>query len=407
MNNSELIKNAFEDIAPSEELLEKVKSSRTAENRNRPRLRKGIIIPTALCFAACLGVTAAAVTGNLDFDVIFGDRIKVSDSELAEELVGKVSNVKYSVSDDDYIVSVAGVTGGADSCYAVIEISRKDGTPVTEYFQNPADYDYEALSWIHGGFNIKNPIGLSANLSAGAGLDTSITADGKIIFKLDIDGDGSEPLSGKLIAAEGDTLVWINRFTELCIEKNSYYGMNKGEWGFFDKDTNEPVQTDISSVVAIPLKWSISFKYTASDKSLDFLTCKAPEEKAFFRLKSPDEIGDRIYEGGSERYEFECTVKLIEISPTGGRMDIEFSCNENNNFFTGVETGTENEMYLVRTDGSQIPVSFNGWSGKLDNDTAEMSLRLAYMQPDDHFKNYMDISEVCALSFNGAEYPLT
>lgn len=407
MNNSELIKNAFEDIAPSEELLEKVKTARTAENRSHSRLRKGIIIPGALCFAACLGVTAAAVTGNLDFDVLFGNRIKVSDSELAEELVGKVSNVKYSVSDDDYIVSVAGVTGGADSCYAVIEISRKDGTPVTEHFQNPADYDYEALSWMHVGFDIKNPIGLSANLSAGAGLDTSITEDGKIIFTLDIDGDGSEPLSGKLIAAECDTLVWINRFTELCIEKNSYYGKNKGECGFYDKDTNEPVQTDISSVVAIPLKWSISFKYTASDKSLDVLTCKAPEEKVIFRLKSPDEIGDKIYEGGSERYEFECTVKLIEISPTGGRMDIEFPCNENNNFSMDVETGMENEMYLVRTDGSQIPVSFNGWSGKIDSGTAEMSLRLAYRQQSDFFKKFMDISDVCALSFNGTEYPLS
>ncbi|MBQ5334269.1 MAG: hypothetical protein J6K92_13570, partial [Oscillospiraceae bacterium] len=401
MNNSELIKNAFENITPSEELMEKVITSRTAPLKRASRMKKWIIIPAAVCFAACLGITAAAVTGNLDFDVLFGDRIKVADSELAEELVGKVSNVKYSVSDNDYIVSVAGVTGGADNCYAVIEISRKDGTPVTEYFQNPADYDYEALSWIHEGYDLKNTLGLTANLSSGAGLDTSITEYGNIIFTLDIDGDGSEPLSGKIIAAEGDTLVWGNRFTELCIDTNSYYGRNKGEWGFFDKDTNEPVQTDISSAMALPLKWSISFKYTASDKALDVLTCKEPKEKAILRLKSPDEIGDKIYEGGSERYEFECTVKFIEISPTGGKMDIEFPCVENNDFFLCAETGMENEMYLVKTDGSLIPVSMNGWSGKYGEGIAEMSIRLDYMQLNDYLRNYMDISDVCALSFNG------
>lgn len=406
MNNRELIKNAFEAIAPSEELIEKVKSAQIAENRSRPRLRKGIIIPAALCFAACLGVTAAAVTGNLDFDVIFGDRIKVADSELAEELVGKVSNVKYSVSDDDYIVSVAGVTGGADSCYAVIEISRKDGTPVTEHFQNPAEFELNYFMWLYEGFDVKNSLGSPADMSMGAGLDTSITENGNIIFTLDLNGDFTKPLNGKVISAEGDTLMWFDRYLEIRRETNSYYGKNKGEPGFFDYDTHEPLQTDISSAIALPLKWSISFKYTASDKSQDKLTCKAPEEKAFFRLKSPDEIGDRIYEGGSERYEFECTVKSIEILPTGGRMDIEFPCNHKI-FFAGVETGMENEMYLVRTDGSQIPVSFNGWSGKLNNGISEMSLRLAYMQPDDHFKNYMDISEVCALSFNGTEYPLT
>ncbi|MGN1101647.1 MAG: hypothetical protein ACI4RG_05600, partial [Huintestinicola sp.] len=64
MNNRELIKSAFEDIAPSSELVEKVKAFPTAEAKSRPRLRKGIIIPAAICFAACLGVTAAAVTGN-------------------------------------------------------------------------------------------------------------------------------------------------------------------------------------------------------------------------------------------------------------------------------------------------------------------------------------------------------
>lgn len=406
MNNSELIKNAFEDIAPSEELLEKVKSSKTAESKSHSRLRKGIIIPGALCFAACLGLTAAAVTGNLDFDVIFGDRIKVADSEHAEELVGKVSNVKYFVSDDDYIISVAGVTGGADSCYAVIEISRKDGTPVTEHFQNPAEFELNDFMWLYESFDVKNSLGLPSDMSMGAGTDTSITENGNIIFTLELNNDFTKPISGKTIYAEGDTLVWWDKYNEICCGTNSYYGKNKGECDFFDKDTNKPVQTDISPAVALPLKWSISFKYTASDKSQDKLTCKAPEEKAVFRLKSPDEIGDKIYEGGSERYEFECTVKLIEISPTGGRMDIEFPCNDKI-FFTGVETGMENEMFLVRTDGSQIPVSFNGWSGKIDSGTAKMSLRLAYMQPDDHFKNYMDISEVCALSFNGAEYPLT
>ena len=259
---------------------------------------------------------------------------------------------------------------------------------------------------MHEGFDIKNSLGLSAEISTGAGLDTSITDNGNIILTIDIGGDGSKPLNGKVIAAEGDTLVWINRYLEIRSETNSYYGMNKGEWGFFDKDTNEPVQTDISSAMALPLKWRISFKYNASDKALDVLTCKAPEEKVILRHKSPDDIGEKIYEGGSERYELECTVKSIEISPTGGRIDIEFPCDENIDFLLNVDTGAENDIYLVKTDGSLIPVSMNGWSGKCGEGTDEISLRLAYRQPKDFFRNYMDISDVCALSFNGVEYPI-
>lgn len=276
MNNRELFKNAFDDIAPSQELIQKVKAFQPTAHKSGIRLRKGVIIPAVIIFAACLGVTAAAVTGNIDFERIFGDRIYVADSELAEELAGSVKDVSYTVSDDAYNVSVAGVTGSGNRLYAVIEISRKDGTPVTEYL--PTDDYADCCFWL------KDSVKIKPSASWGGGIGTKINSEGNIIYTADIYADS--PINGSVVTAEGDTLLLNNKYLEIKGRENVYYGMQSGKWGFYSYETNEPKETDISSAVALPLKWSIKFRYIASEKALSVLTCKSPKEKVPIYMNS-------------------------------------------------------------------------------------------------------------------------
>lgn len=48
MNNRELFKNAFDDIAPSQELIQKVKDFKPTAHKRGIRLRKGVIIPAVI-----------------------------------------------------------------------------------------------------------------------------------------------------------------------------------------------------------------------------------------------------------------------------------------------------------------------------------------------------------------------
>ena len=99
----------------------------------------------------------------------------------------------------------------------------------------------------------------------------------------------------------------------------------------------------------------------------------------------------------------ECTVKKIEVSSTGGTMEIEYPADEEMHD----RPVNCNEVYLVMKDGSQIPVSINGFTGWFKNGTEHKELNLEYKLPDDQFMiQYTDISEAESLSVNGVIYEL-
>lgn len=99
----------------------------------------------------------------------------------------------------------------------------------------------------------------------------------------------------------------------------------------------------------------------------------------------------------------ECTVKNIEVSSIGGKMEIEYPADEKMHD----RPVNCNEVYLVMKDGSQIPVSINGFTGWFKNGTEHKELNLEYKLPDDKFMiQYTDISEAESLSVNGVIYEL-
>ena len=96
-------------------------------------------------------------------------------------------------------------------------------------------------------------------------------------------------------------------------------------------------------------------------------------------------------------------MKNIEVSSIGGKMEIEYPADEKMHD----RPVNCNEVYLIIKDGSQIPVSINGYKGWFKNGTEHKELNLEYKLPDDKFMiQYTDISEAESLSVNGVIYEL-
>lgn len=109
-----------------EAMARRIISADAAEKPKRMAFRKPAVIAAAAAVLMAGGVSAAAATGLIDFNEIFG-RVSVEDEAFGESLIGNAGNVISTVSDKDYAVELKGVTGTASSILASVEISRADG----------------------------------------------------------------------------------------------------------------------------------------------------------------------------------------------------------------------------------------------------------------------------------------
>lgn len=162
--NEDIFKKAFENVKPSEELVKSVLDVRNvpaeAKKTRRFSCKRILCIAAAVCGVLVCGITTAAVTGVINFKELFGKHIDLDNDELGSKLMAQATDVVYTVSDDDYRVGLKGITGDIGSLYAIIEITRVDGTPVTEHFLNTLNdmanakwlYDYCDASQCSGGY---------------------------------------------------------------------------------------------------------------------------------------------------------------------------------------------------------------------------------------------------------------
>lgn len=108
--NEDIFKKAFENVKPSEELVNSVLDVQNVPAvQKKPRrfsCKRILGTAAAVCGVLVCGVTAAGAAGLIDFEAVFGNRVSVSDSELASSLVGTVNNFKYKVSDKDYKIDI-------------------------------------------------------------------------------------------------------------------------------------------------------------------------------------------------------------------------------------------------------------------------------------------------------------
>lgn len=416
MIDRDKIIRAFECISPSEELVGQILSENFPRHRKKSFRRIAVTVLCA-CLAAVIGtITAAAATGIIDFKELFGKHIDLDNDELGSRLMAQATDVVYTVSDDDYRVGLKGITGDIGSLYAIIEITRVDGTPVTEHFLNTLDdtanvkwlYDYcDASYWIggYGGF---------------------INDKGNLEFFLDIQNYFGT-LDGMTISAGEENLVLANEFERYCEEIDAVYGEypdlygtpTMGWWrdptrgmsrdevheyedrvlekygfavGMEPLSDEELDKIDVSSFMLLPLMWEISFTYHAPEISSVKLVCESPEEKAIFY----DEYG-----------ETEITVMSIEIGAAGGMVNYEYRIDPNREKMFIKPFSEGNEICLIMSDGSRVPMLISSANGSYNGgDSATGTLRLDFAGESDNTVRYIDVSKGRTIYINGVEYTI-
>ena len=401
--NEDIFKKAFKNVKPSEELVNSVlelqnapavpKRTKRQSFYYKPR-RIGII---GACAVFVIGVTAAAAE-FIDFEAVFGNRITVKDSELASSLVGTVSNFKYKVSDSDYKIDIKGVTGSDKRVIVIAEISRIDGEPVVDHFVNPVSSDERYLDCLWS----ERDIFMTGHRGS---WDYYINEAGNIEVFEDFEADDTK-LSGKKISVEGKNFYPGKAYHDFLWENNVNYMYWRGFSGYAqyneDDNVNVPVDIDDSGVIALDLEWEFSFKYTASDKSTEVKSLKAPEEN--FTIKQ------NVYNIHDTSDIFVCEITAvptyIEAGSTGGSIDFEYEMNEYvNSLDYAVNFFDNNEVYIILKDGERLRSGFDGGSSRPVGNIYKCSYGLTYWDENDH-NTFVNADDIEAISINGTVYEL-
>lgn len=342
--------NAYYDsITPESsnaEFLERVLRKAEAMDNKKTFNKRPLIIAAAAALTLCAGVSAVAATGLLDFNAIFGNAITAEDEQLGAELLGGVSNVQYTVSDDDYIVTLNGVTGSPASLIAHIEISRADGQPINNMEYAYLDVKDIVLNNFHEGFSGgRYEYGINENGSIAIGWEHRLSYD-------------------KLL--EGETLLAgpVSVNGTVTFEDNG--------------ELND-------------LEWQTTFDYTPSAESLRSLT---PLDTSV-----PCTINCEYFDS-DELIQSPCTIEKLRLTSTVGVISASINDAE---LFAKLNDG--NTIRLIKKDGSEVIAAFAG--GYPSDDNARFHNTIHYYT-DETLCHLLavDLDEIAAISINGTVYEL-
>ena len=410
MNNRETVKKAFENIYPSEKLVHDVLAVNPdyARPKGRISVKRVVTIVFAACVVLICGVTAAAVTGLIDFNAVFGNYITVEDTELANSLIGTVSNFKYKVSDNDYKIAIKGAMGTDGEIAAIAEISRKDGTPVVSHFINPfEDSDAEqGLDNLWSSVNIED-FGFSG------GYGSYVNEDGNI--EIFTQFEGARDSKDKKITVKGENFYPRDDYWDFCKQQGVYY-MRHGDIfnGYVQEastyDNIIPTDVDDSSVLSLDLEWEFSFVFKASEKSNEIKSLNDPENNFLYRQKvykmQMEEDGSHFSIGDEFVYERTAIPSYIEVGSTGGRIDFVYEATEYDDFSPDSNYSLikfNNELYIILKDGSRMNAKFGGGTSKPTGDILDCSYSINYLDENGE-KTYVDVDNITAISINGTVY---
>ena len=403
--NEDTIKKAFDRVKPSDELVDSVLSFKPeAVRRKKISVKRIFCTVTAACAVLVCGLTAAAVTGLIDFEDVFGDHIRVDDSELASSLVGTVSNFKYKVSDDDYKIDIKGVTGSDKTVTVIAEISRKDGEPVADHFANPVSPDERLLDCLWS----ENDIFLTGYSGS---WQFYINEAGNIEIWEEF--ESKSRISGKKITLEGENFYPNFTYWNFMDENNVSYIKwdNYNFSGYAQKDENGsitgehliPADIDDSGVIALDLEWKFSFKYTASDKSAEVKSLTAPEEN----FKLIQTVYNRYDTSDIIVCEINAAPTYIEAGSTDGVIEFEYEMTEyDNSADYSIDFFHNNEIYIILADGKRVRSGFDSGSQNHSGNISKCSCIIQYSDENDK-KIFINAEDIAAISINGTVYELS
>lgn len=427
--NEDTIKKAFGQVKPSEELVSSVLdipnvSAVPKKTRRRSffgKYRRAAVI--AFCGIMVCGFTAAA-TNVVNFRELFGGRFFAEDNEFADSLVGTVKDFSYKVSDEDYKISVKGITSSGDDHYDVVaEISRVDGEPVADHFVNPMEIfpenkdfptnkNYITPSWIEqGSEGFYIPTSYDSYVNSAKNVELYISLD-PLSFQ-----------SSDSITIRGENFYPSYKYWDFMKENNVFYvryqepefsGYVYSDWTLGSGISNEdfvPVDFDDSSIIALDLEWEFTFTPVPSKQAKKAKTAKKFDED-FVYLLDVYERGD--FENVVAEYERIITPVSIDVTPLG--TDIEYtypmpeSEYENPDKYSIWETNINNEIFLILKDGSTVKswVGSDSCSINADGTGYNGTMHIVYRDftVENSKEAVVNVKDVKAISINGTVYEL-
>lgn len=399
----------FDDISSitsDEELLDAVlrKAEIMKENTTHKKLNKPVIAVCASVGIIAAGATGAAAAGLLDFNSLFGGIVTTDSQQLGEQLIGDAADVSISCSDEQYEVQLKGVTGTEDHIVASIEISRRDGGRVITNVEDP-------LGSVMWSFSSDDGTMLEYNVS-----DSSMTvnSEGAVEITLDLDGRIDErytggALNGSHITITGDNLYDSRDIVKVLTPDQNNERMHwqtvGDKFGMLIDPTGEAHSMDY--MAKVQLEWSIEFDYHPSQKSLDSLTATD--------LSQPCTIMTDISAFDKEKASLlpvgmnipiEAQIQELKLGADTGTISFTLDRSEYNYQEYMVITNMvllENELLLIKKDGSTMTISFGGGQRYDGLDTVELEYRNARKLET---AQAIDLNEIAAFSINGTVYEL-
>ena len=410
MNYKKIIKKSFSQVVPESDndsfrnsVLERTVKM---EKKRKISLKKPMVAVCAAVAALSLGVTAAAAAGIFDFNEIFGSRIKVENEELGSSLIGNAGDVKWSVSDEDYVVNLKGVTGTGEIAIAVIEIARADGTPVEDYFSNK---DLLAVTNLMGAYSDCKIDGEYPNV--GRDGDEYVNEKGNIEISIEFTGiHHGYNMTGRKISLSGTGFypAWNLVEGEVPREKTAFMAYGDGEYQLTQEEWDY-----LDSIAVLDLDWSIEFVYNPSEKSKDKLIAKDLSEKTLFEVDidtaHENADGTLTFENFEIR-ELEAAFEEIKISSVGGMLSGNIDISElAADFYPSVISRADVEVKLINRDGteSDIMVFMASGTSSTHRETGNLSFSFELEFHANGGQTAVDLSEIGAISINGTTYELS
>ncbi|MBQ8195563.1 MAG: hypothetical protein IJZ47_09365 [Oscillospiraceae bacterium] len=371
--------------------------TRAAQEQPKHRaVRKPAVIAAAAAVVVMAGGVTAAATGMFNINDIFGGRINAQDEQLAEALVA-AADLTWTVSDEDYMIELKGVTGSEYDMMVALEISREDGKPVTDFMTNiPEDgrlicmyndssFDNDEFEIYRYSTEVRRQMYLNVNDEGNVDVCYMVASDGCI-------ADADYRLQAMNLYPEkplrefedtNDVFLWYGEGTEV---PTGFYSYDES----FSKGESRDIAVNDESIIGLELEWAIQFHYDPAAAAAVEKTADCTELTMYWS----DETGSV---GAAD-----VTVKVNCFSVVGGRMLLEYSG-------TGIKgsLSESNELYLIMEDGEEIPCTISGtfsYSETESGGSATVFIRYS----EDAYGNItaIDITKAEAISINGETFPL-
>lgn len=418
MNYHKIFKDAFSAVSleSSDESFAKSVAERknNMENRKKISIKKPVIAICAAAAALTLGTVGAAAAGIINFNEIFGNTIRTDNAELGEALIGNAENVKWTVSDDDYVVNLKGVTGTNERVMAVVEIARADGTPVEDYLKNKDILEETILLSGSKYMGLSNP-----DVNLGKSIFTYVNEVGNIEINYQVylgtnDTCGITSLDGERVILEGIGFYPASTFYgAVSIGGYNMLGDNVGE-------PSEEIRQKLEELSVLNLDWSMEFDYVPSETSARTYTVTDLSQTSYFECEVEqwnDKDGDGELEADAgeieiiaENERFEVMFDKITVNSIGGTFSAKVNLGEYKApdlFVRPLHTGVL-DIRFIKNDGTDYDVTVIVTSGTSASNFETGIMGCAYDFEYHHGggQTAVDLSEISAISINGTVYNL-